>query len=222
MGLIAEFEADPPFGQRAMERAPSTTLVREETDLTSDGGLRIVCRATGDDLDAFETTLAADEKVVDLTILTETGDSRVYALRFAVPGDETAYATLVDCGGQILALEHDVDGVHARVRLPSREAYVALKAAWERQYGDLRTLGLYTERGGDGLTLTPKQREALVVAIDRGYFDVPRRATLAEVAAELGVSDTAASQRIRRGCRELVRAAAPVTITPDGGGHQND
>ena len=221
MALIAEFEADPPFGQRAMERAPSTTLVREETDLTPDGGIRIVCRATGDDLDAFEAALAADEAVADLTTLAETDESRVYAVRIAIPGDETAYAALVDCGGQILALEHDVDGVHARVRLPSREAYVALKEAWERRYGDLRTLGLYTERGGDGLALTPKQREALAVAIDRGYFDVPRRATLAEVAAELGVSDTAASQRIRRGCRELVRAAAPVTVTREAQSHQN-
>jgi predicted DNA binding protein len=217
MGLIAEFEADAPFGQEGMARAPSTTLVREETDLTPDGRLRVVCRATGDDLDAFEAGLAADESVAALTTLTATDDCRVYALRLAARGDETAYATLVACGGQLLALEHDRDGVHARVRLPSREAYVELKEAWEERYGAFLTVGLYTEHGSDGLTLTPKQREALAVALDRGYFDVPRRSTLAEVAADLGISDTAASERIRRGCRELVRAAAPATAA----GHQN-
>jgi hypothetical protein len=221
MSLIAEFEAAPPFGQSAMEQVPSTTLIREETDLTPDGGLRVVCLATGDDLDAFEAALAADEAVAELTTMTAADNRRVYALRLALPGDETAYATLVDCGGQILALEQAVDGVHARVRFPSREAYVVLKEAWERRYGDFRTVGLYTEAGGDGLALTPKQREALAVAIDRGYFDVPRRATLAEVAAELGVSDTATSQRIRRGCRELVRAAAPLADTRGDRGHQN-
>lgn len=216
MGLIAEFEAEPPFGESAMRRAPTTTLVREDTDLTPDGGLRIVCRATGEGLDAFETALADDPWVDDVSVLTETDEYRVYALRLSIPASEAAYAALVEAGGQILALEHDVEGVHARVRCPSREAYVALKEAWEARYGEFRTLGLYTERGGNGRTLSPKQREALVVALDRGYFDVPRRATLAQVAADLGISDTAASQRIRRGCHELVRAAAPAATHDPG------
>ena len=212
MALIAEFEAEPPFGATAMARAPTTALVREETDLTPDGTLRIVCRATGENLGAFEAAMADDPRVADLSVLTGTDDLRVYALRLTVATDEAAYAALVEAGGQILALEHDVDGVHARVRCPSREAYVALKEAWEARYGDFRTVGLYAERGGDGRTLSPKQREALTVALDRGYFDVPRHVTLAAVGAELGVSDTAASQRIRRGCRELVRAAAPAAV----------
>ena len=241
MALIAEFEAEASFGQSAMRRTP-TTLVREDTDLTPDGRLRVVCRATGDDLDAFEAALAEDPRVDALSVLSRADDpsepaeddgQRVYAIRLAIAADETAYAALVEADGQILGLEHDAEGVHARVRCPSREAFVALKEAWERHHGEFRTLGLYTECGGDGRTLSPKQREALAVALDLGYFDVPRRATLAQVAADLGVSDTAASQRIRRGCRELVRAAAPATAhdrsggdglharQSDGGRHQN-
>lgn len=215
VGLIAEFDAEAPFGDTAMERAPTTTLVREETDLTPDGHLRVVCRATGDRLDAFETAMDADPWVADLLVLAATEERRVYAIRLEVPADETAYAALVDAGGQILALEHDADGVHARIRCPSRETVVDLKEAWEARYGDFRVSGLYTERGGDGRALSPKQREALAVALDLGYFDVPRRATLADVAEELGVSDSAASQRIRRGCRELARPIASET-DPNG------
>jgi hypothetical protein len=215
VSLIAEFDAEAPFGGAAMERAPTTTLVREETDLTPDGHLRIVCRATGEHLDAFETEMAEDSWVAGLSVLTGDEERRVYAVRLTVSVEEAAYAALVDAGGQILTLEHDVDGVHARVRCPSREAFVDLKEAWEARYGEFRVRGLYAEHGCDGQTLSPKQREALAVALDRGYFDVPRRATLADVADELGVSDSAASQRIRRGCRELARLVAPPT-DPNG------
>lgn len=55
-----------------------------------------------------------------------------------------------------------------------------------------------------GLTLV--QRETLLDALELGYFDVPRRTTLAELAAETGVSDNAISQRLRRGMKTLVRA----------------
>ena len=212
VSLIAEFDAEAPFGGAAMERAPTTTLVREETDLTPDGHLRIVCRATGERLDAFETEMAADPWVADLSALTGDGERRVYAVRLTIPAEEAAYAALVDAGGQILSLEHDADGVHARVRCPSREAFVDLKDAWETRYGEFRVRGLYAEHGCDGQTLSPKQREALVVARDRGYFEVPRRATLSDLAAELGVSQQAISERLRRGTNKVMRALVEGTF----------
>jgi hypothetical protein len=45
--------------------------------------------------------------------------------------------------------------------------------------------------------VTDKQREALQVAMDAGYFDEPRRADLGDLAAELGVSKSAVSQRLK-------------------------
>lgn len=52
--------------------------------------------------------------------------------------------------------------------------------------------------------LTDAQREALLVAHERGYFDSPRRATLAEVGEELGISQQALGARLRRATRRLV------------------
>ena len=46
--------------------------------------------------------------------------------------------------------------------------------------------------------LTEEQRETLRLALDEGYFDVPRRINLTELAARLGISDSAVSQRLRR------------------------
>lgn len=50
-----------------------------------------------------------------------------------------------------------------------------------------------------GLGITDVQRETLLRALEMGYFAVPRRTNLTELADELDISDTAVSQRLRRG-----------------------
>lgn len=57
---------------------------------------------------------------------------------------------------------------------------------------------------GIGLALSDTQRETLVHALEVGYFDVPRGVNLLGLAEEAGVSDTAMSQRLRRGIRTLL------------------
>jgi predicted DNA binding protein len=58
----------------------------------------------------------------------------------------------------------------------------------------------------EGYGLTDPQREALVLAYERGYFESPRGSTLAEVAADLGITQQSLSSRLRRGQRRLVGA----------------
>lgn len=60
--------------------------------------------------------------------------------------------------------------------------------------------------GGSGLPLTDLQKEALQTAFEAGYFEVPRHGTLVDLAEELGVSDSAVSQRLRRGIAGLVES----------------
>lgn len=52
--------------------------------------------------------------------------------------------------------------------------------------------------------LTERQRECLATAQRLGYFDVPRECTLAELADELGVDKSTASETIRRGTSRVV------------------
>lgn len=71
---------------------------------------------------------------------------------------------------------------------------------------------------GLDFSLTGTQRETLLTAHESGYFDVPRQTTLVDLAEDLGVSDSAASQRLRRGMNTLVDAtltSAGRTDDPD-------
>lgn len=52
--------------------------------------------------------------------------------------------------------------------------------------------------------LTERQRECLTVAQRRGYFDVPRECTLAELAEALDVDKSTASETIRRGTARVL------------------
>jgi predicted DNA binding protein len=60
--------------------------------------------------------------------------------------------------------------------------------------------------------LTGPQREALLLAYERGYFDTPRRVTLDDIAGDLGITRQALSARLRRGHRRLIEG----TLADDG------
>ena len=60
--------------------------------------------------------------------------------------------------------------------------------------------------GGPEFDLTLAQREALMQAVRRGYFKVPRDVTMGTIADDLGISNQAASERIRRGTDSILRA----------------
>lgn len=58
----------------------------------------------------------------------------------------------------------------------------------------------------DVSTITDKQQEAMECARELGYYETPREASLGDVAAELGVSESAASQRLNAAETKLVTA----------------
>jgi len=52
--------------------------------------------------------------------------------------------------------------------------------------------------------LTELQREAIMLAAQTGYYDIPRGCTTKELADELGISDQAVTERLRRAIVSLV------------------
>lgn len=65
-------------------------------------------------------------------------------------------------------------------------------------------IGTYDRRGGTlAGALTDRQLDAVETALRMGYYEVPRRASLADVADALGCAESSASLLIRRAEREL-------------------
>ncbi len=65
-------------------------------------------------------------------------------------------------------------------------------------------------------TLTDTQQEALILAYERGYFESPRKITMAELGEELGISQQAVASRLRRGIKHVLgRTLSTITVRPD-------
>lgn len=66
--------------------------------------------------------------------------------------------------------------------------------------------------------LTARQAELLAHCIKRGYYDIPRRATLRILGAELGITATSLSLALRRAEGKIILAYAtdlvPAAATP--------
>ncbi|MFO8114703.1 MAG: helix-turn-helix domain-containing protein [Halorubrum sp.] len=92
-----------------------------------------------------------------------------------------------------------------------REIVTALRAVLDR----VRLVRLAVVAGPDSTeqatvdlsALTPKQREGLELAVVRGYFDADVDVSLGDLAAELGISKSALSQRLRAAQAKLVTDA---------------
>lgn len=107
-----------------------------------------------------------------------------------------------------------VDGVvrdgtwHLELRFPSRASLSDFYQECLDRDVTLDVSGIYDHDGRDrsrvSATLSDRQYETLRTAFETGYFAIPREITLEELGDRLGISDTAASQRIRRGLRRLL------------------
>lgn len=53
-------------------------------------------------------------------------------------------------------------------------------------------------------TLTDRQQEVLEIAFEHGYFEVPRKASTADLAEELGLDSSTVSEHLQRAQRNLV------------------
>ncbi|WP_394324795.1 helix-turn-helix domain-containing protein [Halopiger xanaduensis] len=96
-----------------------------------------------------------------------------------------------------------------RLRFPSYEDLSEFYTACVEDDVSIELAQLHEAVGSDQrrrFGLTNAQRDLVVAAYEAGYFDVPRKTTLVELGERLGISDSAVSQRLRRGLAELISA----------------
>lgn len=166
------------------------------------------------DFEAFEAALEADYTVENPQPMTEGDDVRMYQLGLT---DEVLAVTprVAEFGGMVLEM-HSRGGVwFVKLQVPDRDALAAFRQFCADSGIEYRLERLYQTdpTRPEAVGLTESQRQTLLTAYREGYFDVPRSCSQAELAAELGVSGPAVSQRVRRATAALVEE----TLTADEG-----
>lgn len=209
MTLIADFYLETPVLRAALATVPAMDAVVEQQTSRGSKPFALTFWASGDDFEAFETGLADDPTVASSRTLAEVEDQRLYQVELTDEGEAAmTYYCWADLGAVFISSERVGEGWHTRIRFPDRESLRAY-ATFCEETGltfDLRQLYDASGQDGDLLGLTERQAETLRTAAELGYFAVPRKAELEDLADALGVSRQAVSERLRRATEALVRA----------------
>ncbi|MDH5021099.1 helix-turn-helix domain-containing protein [Halobacterium rubrum] len=206
MSVIVEFSVSSPRMNlyEATTGVPDVTIDVESVDVANGGDVKTMAWAAGGDLDTFDAAFREDPTTTDVTLLDDLPDRHLYSYRTADQAEVQLYTEWLDLGAAQLNCECQDGTWYLRVRFPDRKALTDFQGVCEREDVDFELQSIYGESGGsEPEPLTDAQTEALSVALEAGYLDVPRSAPLSAVADELDVSEQSASERLRRATKNL-------------------
>ena len=222
MGLIAEYEITcEHLPLVAVAAALPAVTLSVDVGQPNQGGLPpFVVRAAGGTVADIDAVLE-DAAFVDAFALVGRSAETVRYQVIPARSMEEQLGEHVDDMDQLRDLARNASIVESVEVTPTgwiqrrwfgdRDAFDEYRRFWQRN-GDGFSLRQLTRDAGAGAAgsdgrddrLTDRQREALATAHELGYFEVPRTASLGDVAAELGITAASASERLRRAQAELV------------------
>jgi hypothetical protein len=225
MGLVAEFQIDC----EALPLTDVATAVPEATlllEIQYNHGDRppFLVTVHGGSQAVIETALTEAFDVGGWTLIGQAGDTHRYQVQAALSFEQQLGDHLDNLAG--LEALATADAIIERIEVvpggwqqtgwfASRDTFGKFSSFWQQNAG-FQLLRLThdeeSEPPGDGLT--DRQREALRIAYELGYFDIPRQASLERVAAELGISASSVSERLRRAQTELIEETVAPTWPP--------
>lgn len=215
MAVVATVQFAHPAGALCdtLEALPSVP-VRVLRDASTDPEhVASVFMFDGVDLGQLERTLDDDRSVATTHPMPNYEGMHVFGITFTEGTELLAPAVTSHEGFSLEAKRTEADsGLHGwweRWLFSQRDG---LNSVWEdaRKRGfqfDILSINQFHPEGS-AVTggLTEEQRETLLFAYERGYFEEPRQTSLEELAGEMGLSSTAVGGRIRRGINQLVEA----------------
>ncbi|MWG33039.1 helix-turn-helix domain-containing protein [Halomarina oriensis] len=189
----------------ALTALPSASFVCESTVVSGSGTTTPLLRVTGASREAVEDALAADASVEAVTCLADHSTEFLYRVEWGPEFDFFA-RVLPGSTGSVLSARASGSDWSIRVLYPGRDA---LSTAHETCLDHGIDVEVETVRDLDPdrperFGITNEQREALLAACEHGYFDIPRRTGLRELATDIGISHQALSERLRRGHDTLI------------------
>lgn len=159
-----------------------------------------------------EPQLAALDEVVTVTPLGKRGDTTVYKLTVELDDSiSPAFDPERFDGAKMKSTTITPEGWHETKVFKDYETFHDFHTTFENHGISLDLISITPDQSssddpaGDGLT--DRQREALELAVSRGYYESPRQVTAAELAEELDISQPSLSSLLRRGERQLLTSS---------------
>lgn len=154
--------------------------------------------------DHIEETLGSHPEVKGLEEMARVDDRFLYRAEWGNDIDGVISA-LRETAGTILEGEGSPEYWEFRLRFVDRESLQEFVDRCEAKDVDVDVRAVFEPRPpGTSKSLSETQHETMLVAYEKGFFDVPREASLADLAEYFGISQQAVSQRLRRGTANMI------------------
>jgi predicted DNA binding protein len=208
MATIAEFSIPASeFALReTLERRPDIVFEVDRVVANATDSVVPYVTATQGEFEGLTSLLETDETVEEVELLADAEEERVYRMVWTQEAQIIGYM-VAEQGATVETATAKNDQWHLRVLFPEREGIQAVDTyARENGYSlDLAQIYGVDTREQARFELTDGQREALVMAVENGYYQIPRDFSQGDLADELGISHQALSERLRRGTEDLVK-----------------
>lgn len=159
---------------------------------------------TESDPDDVVSSLNSSPLTAEARFLTDDGNRQLFEVRWTADVDGLVTA-LVETEAKMLEGSSTGEGWDFRLQFRNREDLSQFRQLAEESGIPIMLRRVYNPNfPRDESVLSSQQAEALMVAYERGYFEVPRAVTASELAEHFDISDNALSQRIRRGLSALI------------------
>ncbi len=167
--------------------------------------------ASGPSLEGFDAAIRTDPTVADVTVADRFDGVLLYRVVWS-DSVQTKINEIFDRAGALLRAVGQGESWEIVVRFDTREPFGELRQHFEQ--GDtnfvLERLFSPSKPEHPEFLLTESQRETLALAVQQGYYSVPRQTTLQVLADQLQVSQSAVSERLRRAILTMARQTLDV------------
>jgi predicted DNA binding protein len=214
MSVIAEIQIEGDFAlSELLAELPDVPIRLERVIPAGDRTVPLIWIHT-DTPEPVEQRLREHRLIESITQLDVFEDRALYRIEWAEEPDsifnamESKRADLLDAVGVGSTWTFEL-------RFPSHEALSEFHAHCEGAGLPLSVSRIYRPSSAESPArygLTDVQYDTLLVALEEGYFTVPREITSKELGAQLGVSDQAVTERIRRGTTNIL---SHILVSPE-------
>lgn len=167
--------------------------------------------ATGGDFGKFKDALEDDPTTTDVTIAEETDDTVLYRFEWRQDFLDLVQQ-MVDHHAAVSKASAQNDEWHLRLRF-ANEGMITEFQRYFQEHGhdfEVHNLSHPREPRQQEFGLTKAQYDALVEAVQEGYFRVPRDTSVEDIGETLSISANAVSQRLRRGTETVLKGALTI------------
>jgi Predicted DNA binding protein len=167
--------------------------------------------------ESFEQHIRDHPTVSNLYEVNSHDGETLYGLDWEID-DDTFLDSVIEMNGHILEASGGPDSWVFQIRFRSHDALATFQEICfdgDIPIGVRKIYNPTRPDAGPWYGLTAPQREALMYAVEMGYYSLPRQISTQEVADEFDISDQAATERLRRAIDTLVTNTLLLTAASE-------